>query len=87
MLSLLFNTLLTQVRNHRQAFVMMTIFLWLLVVFSHVIGGESQMPPVVLGHRGAAGVYPEHTSLAYEKGADLGADYIECDVQVTEVSF
>ena len=42
--------------------------------------------PVVLGHRGAAGIYPEHTTIAYENGADLGADYIECDVQITKVS-
>ena len=42
--------------------------------------------PVVLGHRGAAGIYPEHTVIAYENGADLGADYIECDVQITKVS-
>ena len=38
----------------------------------------------VLGHRGAAGVYPEHTTLGYEKGAEMGADYIECDVQITK---
>ena len=24
--------------------------------------------------------------IAYENGADLGADYIECDVQITKVS-
>ena len=38
----------------------------------------------VLGHRGAAGVYPEHTTLGYIKGAEMGADYIECDVQITK---
>ena len=38
----------------------------------------------VLGHRGACGVYPEHTSISYEKGAEMGADYIECDVQITK---
>jgi len=41
-------------------------------------------PPLVLGHRGACGVYPEHTSISYEKGAEMGADYIECDVQITK---
>ena len=40
--------------------------------------------PLVLGHRGACGVYPEHTSISYEKGAEMGADYIECDVQITK---
>ena len=42
--------------------------------------------PVILGHRGAAGLYPEHTEISYEEGAKY-ADYIECDVQVTKVSF
>ena len=40
--------------------------------------------PLVLGHRGAAGIYPEHTLIGYENGADLGTDYIECDIQVTK---
>ena len=42
--------------------------------------------PIILGHRGACGVYPEHTTLSYEKAAEFGADYIECDVQVTKVN-
>jgi len=42
--------------------------------------------PIILGHRGACGVYPEHTVLSYEKAAEFGADYIECDVQVTKVN-
>jgi len=46
--------------------------------------GPNGLCPVVLGHRGAAGIYPEHTVIAYENGADLGADYIECDVQITK---
>lgn len=40
--------------------------------------------PLILGHRGASGSYPEHTSLGYEKGAQEGADVIECDVEVTK---
>jgi len=46
--------------------------------------GPNGLCPVVVGHRGAAGIYPEHTVIAYENGADLGADYIECDVQITK---
>merc|ERR1712179_679137 len=38
----------------------------------------------VLGHRGAAGIYPEHTVIGFENGANLGSDYIECDVQITK---
>ena len=41
--------------------------------------------PTVIGHRGASGVYPEHTKIAYEKAAEMGADYIECDLQLTKV--
>ena len=48
-------------------------------------GQDSNVIPVIIGHRGSAGVYPEHTTIAYEKGAEMGADYIECDVQVTKV--
>ena len=48
-------------------------------------GQDSNVIPVIIGHRGSAGVYPEHTKLAYEKGAEMGADYLECDVQVTKV--
>lgn len=40
--------------------------------------------PVVLGHRGAAGIFPEHTEIAYKEGSKY-ADYIECDVQITKV--
>ena len=57
----------------------------LLISISSYSDGEEEDPRVVLGHRGAAGIYPEHTLIAYEKGADLGADFIECDLQVTKV--
>ena len=49
-------------------------------------GQDSNVIPVIIGHRGSAGVYPEHTTIAYENGAEMGADYIECDVQVTKVT-
>ena len=60
---------------------MLTLIVLILCQFSF---GQSKQP-VVLGHRGSAGVYPEHTKIAYEKGADFGSDFIECDVQVTKV--
>ena len=50
-----------------------------------VISSCQAEKPIILGHRGACGVYPEHTTLSYERAADFGADYIECDVQVTKV--
>ena len=49
-------------------------------------GQDSNVLPVIIGHRGSAGVYPEHTTIAYGRGAEMGADYIECDVQVTKVN-
>ena len=61
------------------------LFALLLISISSYSDGEEEDPRVVLGHRGAAGIYPEHTLIAYEKGADLGADFIECDLQVTKV--
>ena len=40
--------------------------------------------PLVLGHRGAPGLYPEDTAIGYEKAVEFGADFIECDIQVTK---
>ncbi|MDD6790250.1 MAG: glycerophosphodiester phosphodiesterase [Lachnospira sp.] len=40
--------------------------------------------PLVWAHRGASGYYPENTILAYKKAAELGADGVELDVQLTK---
>jgi glycerophosphoryl diester phosphodiesterase len=40
--------------------------------------------PLVLGHRGASGLRPEHTLVAYELAIDQGADYIEPDLVITK---
>jgi hypothetical protein len=40
--------------------------------------------PLVIAHRGASGVRPEHTLEAYRLAIDHGADFIECDVVVTK---
>ncbi len=50
--------------------------------------GADGMPrgrPLIIAHRGASGMYPEHTSLAYEKADEQEADYVECDVTITKV--
>src|SRR5262245_45882950 len=47
----------------------------------HVRGGP---PPLVIGHRGAAGYRPEHTIASYEHAIDLGADFIEPDMVSTK---
>jgi len=40
--------------------------------------------PLVIGHRGASGLRPEHTLASYELAARLGADYIEPDLVITQ---
>ena len=40
--------------------------------------------PYVLGHRGAAGYYPENTLLSFFKALEMGADGVELDVQLTK---
>lgn len=40
--------------------------------------------PVIIGHRGSSGMFPEHTAEAYRAAIDQGADYIECDVLLTK---
>ena len=44
-------------------------------------GGKPQ--PLVIGHRGASGLRPEHTLAAYELAIDQGADFIEPDLVLT----
>ncbi len=41
-------------------------------------------PPIVIGHRGASGLRPEHTLAAYELAIAQGADYIEPDLVITK---
>src|SRR5919112_3308511 len=41
-------------------------------------------PPVVIAHRGASALRPEHTLAAYELAIEVGADFIEPDVVVTK---
>jgi len=39
--------------------------------------------PLVIAHRGSAGVLPEHTIQAYQRAISDGADAIECDVTLS----
>ena len=32
------------------------------------VGNRLQYDPIIIGHRGASGMYPEHTKLAYRYG-------------------
>ncbi|SEG94682.1 glycerophosphoryl diester phosphodiesterase [Thermomonospora echinospora] len=40
--------------------------------------------PVVIGHRGASGLRPEHTLASYRMAISQGADYIEPDIVATK---
>lgn len=40
--------------------------------------------PWLVGHRGAMGHAPENTMASFRKGLDLGADWVECDVQLSK---
>ncbi|MEP4050891.1 MAG: glycerophosphodiester phosphodiesterase family protein [Litorimonas sp.] len=40
--------------------------------------------PIVIAHRGASGILPEHTLAAYERAIEMGADYIEPDLVITK---
>lgn len=39
--------------------------------------------PWVIAHRGASGLAPEHTFASYDMAVELGADFIELDLQLT----
>jgi len=40
--------------------------------------------PLNIAHRGASAYAPEHTMVAYELALDMGADYVEQDLQLTK---
>ena len=42
---------------------------------------------LVIGHRGTVGYAPENTIPAFQKGYELGADWVETDVRVTTDGF
>ncbi|WP_289063250.1 glycerophosphodiester phosphodiesterase [uncultured Zobellia sp.] len=54
------------------------------------VGGGAQdkerKEPLVIAHRGAQSIYPEHTLKAYAKAIEMGADYIEPDLVMTKDS-
>ena len=41
-------------------------------------------PPLVIAHRGASGVLPEHTIAAYSRAIEMGANFIEPDLVITK---
>ncbi|NOJ60052.1 glycerophosphodiester phosphodiesterase family protein [Arthrobacter sp. 260] len=44
---------------------------------------QDDAPPILIGHRGAAGTAPENTVAAFKDGRKSGADFFEIDVQLS----
>merc|ERR1712223_1316473 len=84
MLRFVMSSFVNFVSNHRRSLIMFSCIVTFAIVCHFALVQGVRSLPLVLGHRGACGVYPEHTSISYEKGAEMGADYIECDVQITK---
>lgn len=47
------------------------------------VGAAPAPRPIVIGHRGASALRPEHTLAAYQQAIDDGADFIEPDLVIT----
>ncbi|MCI0433232.1 MAG: glycerophosphodiester phosphodiesterase [Gemmatimonadetes bacterium] len=44
---------------------------------------DGGMAMIIIGHRGAAGHAPEHTFASWDAALEMGADYLEQDLQMT----
>ena len=64
--------------------------------FLQACGGSDDSPafktltgaePLVIAHRGASGILPEHTLEAYRAAIEQGADFIEPDLVLTKDGF
>ncbi|MCS1351491.1 glycerophosphodiester phosphodiesterase [Mechercharimyces sp. CAU 1602] len=68
-----------------------TVLTILLLTGSALTGTDTTLsqpdiayPILNIAHRGASGYAPEHTMISYTLGQELGADYIEIDLQMTK---
>ena len=70
-----------------------TLALVLSAAFLQACGGSDDSPrlktltgaePLVIAHRGASGILPEHTLEAYKAAIEQGADFIEPDLVLTQ---
>ncbi len=50
----------------------------------HNDGSNQQKKPLIIAHRGAQSILPEHTLEGYAKAVELGADFIEPDLVMTK---
>ena len=49
-----------------------------------VVSANAFVTPLVIAHRGASGLRPEHTKAAYELAIEADADFIEADLVITK---
>lgn len=70
-----------------------TLAVLLSAAFLQACGGSDDSPtfktltgtePLVIAHRGASGILPEHTLEAYKAAIEQGADFIEPDLVLTQ---
>ena len=70
-----------------------TLAIVLSAAFLQACGGSDDSPsfktltgaePLVIAHRGASGILPEHTLEAYKAAIEQGADFIEPDLVLTQ---
>lgn len=70
----------------RVPFYFYVILLWIEFMkeldISHARSAQSSI--LVIAHRGSSGVLPENTVAAYRRAIEDGADYVECDVTLTQ---
>ena len=62
----------------------LTAALLLLTGAPALAQSPAQNHPVVIAHRGASGLRPEHTRAAYELAIEQGADFIEPDLVMSK---
>ena len=66
----------------------LVVALCLGLLLPAVVGADrphhAERGPLVIGHRGASGYLPEHTLESYALAIELGADYIEPDLVMTQ---
>ena len=49
----------------------------------HSYFAQDEGRPLVMAHRGGAGLWPENTMFAFERAAEMGADVIETEIHST----
>lgn len=72
----------------KQVTLFKTLIYFVFLSLTQASMAMSQVPPLddreILAHRGASGMYPQSTWLAFQKALDQGADVLEMDVHLSK---